>query len=66
MDVIEDECLTEADRRMDTCDGCGPAVKGRIYAAMPNGLELRYCFHHANKYRAGLNELGAFLYELSA
>lgn len=37
-----------------------------IYVAMPDGLELKLCNHHATMHRAKLNSLGAFLYELSA
>lgn len=63
---MDDEYEDEADRRMNSCDRCGVAVLAKIYVAMPDGNELRYCYHHANKYRAGLNNLGAFLYELHA
>lgn len=58
--------LNEADRRMNWCDECGPTVKGRMYTALPSGLDLRYCLHHANKHRPRLEELGAVMYELSA
>lgn len=41
-------------------------VMAHIYIAMPDGTELKMCNHHATMHRARLNELGAFLYELSA
>lgn len=66
MDEFEDEFEVEADRRMNGCDTCGPSVLAKIYVAMPEGNELRYCFHHSTTYRARLNALGAFLYELYA
>lgn len=64
---LEDEFEVEADRRMIYCDAeKGALVMAHIYVAMPDGNELRLCNHHAQLHRAKLNELGAFLYELSA
>lgn len=61
-----DEDYDLADKRMTYCDGCGTGTTALIYVAMPIGNELKYCAHHATRYRAGLNLLGAYLYELSA
>ncbi|WP_341945665.1 hypothetical protein [Microbacterium sp. LWH11-1.2] len=55
-----------ADKSMTYCDRCGKGTTALIYVAMPAGNELKYCAHHAGRYRANLNLLGAFLYELSA
>lgn len=66
LDELENEFEVEADRRMNNCDRCGPSVSAKIYVAMPEGNELRFCYHCANRSRAKLNDLGAFLYELSA
>lgn len=64
---LENEYEVEADRRMIYCDAeKGALVMAHIYVAMPDGLELKLCNHHATQHRARLNELGAFLYELSA
>lgn len=60
-----DEFEREADRRMTFCDECGPSTSGRVYVAMPDGRELRFCYHHANKYRGVLEASGALLYDLS-
>lgn len=61
MDEFEDE----ADRRMNGCDRCGPYVKALIHVIIGDG-ELKLCGHCATKYRARLNALGGFLYELFA
>lgn len=67
MDEFEDEFEVEANRRMIYCDTeRNTLVMAHIYVAMPDGLELKMCSHHAQLHRAKLNELGAFLYELSA
>lgn len=67
MDEFEDEFEVEANRRMIYCDAERRAlVMAHIYVAMPDGLELKLCNHHATMHRAKLNNLGAFLYELSA
>lgn len=65
---LEDEFEVEANRRMIYCDTerGGVLVMAHIYVAMPDGSELRLCNHHATMHRAKLNDLGAFLYELSA
>lgn len=61
-----DEFYDLADRQMVFCDakGCGTVV-AKMYVAMPGGGELKFCFHHANAYRARLNDQGAFLYALA-
>lgn len=61
-----DEFYDLADQRMVFCDakGCG-TVMAKIYVAMPAGNELKFCYHHANTYRATLNDQGALLYELA-
>lgn len=62
-----DEFDVEADRRMIYCDSeRNVLVMAHIYVAMPDGNELKLCNHHATIHRAKLNDLGAFLYELSA
>lgn len=67
MDEFEDEFEVEANRRMIYCDAeKNVLVMAHIYVAMPDGTELKMCNHHATMHRARLNELGAFLYELSA
>lgn len=64
---LEDEHRLEAGRRMIYCDAEKNAlVLAHIHVAMPDGLELKLCNHHATLARARLNELGAFLYDLSA
>lgn len=64
---LEDEFEVEANRRMIYCDAeKNVLVMAHIYVAMPDGNELKMCAHHATQHRARLNDLGAFLYELSA
>lgn len=65
LDKPVDVFAVEADRRMNYCDQCGISVSGRVYVAMPDGRELRFCYHHANKYRDDLEASGALLYDLS-
>lgn len=67
VDEFEDEFEVEAERRMVYCDAeQGVLVMAHIYVAMPDGNELKLCYHHADRHRAKLNSIGAFLYELSA
>jgi hypothetical protein len=48
----------------DYCDSCGPAVRAKVYVALPSGNVLSYCGHHADTHRGALEALGAFLYPL--
>jgi hypothetical protein len=66
--VIVDDAPDTEDYSRAYCDGkgCGVAkVRARIVAALPSGGVLAYCFHHGNKHRQALEQLGALLVELT-
>lgn len=63
---LEDEFEVEASRRMIYCDAEKNVLVMAHMLIILDGLELKMCRHHATMHRARLNELGAFLYELSA
>lgn len=63
---LEDEFEVEASRRMIYCDAERDVLVMAHMLIILDGLELRMCNHHAQLHRARLNDLGAFLYELSA
>lgn len=63
---LEDEFEVEANRRMIYCDAEKNVLVMAHMLIILDGLELKMCSHHAQQHRARLNELGAFLYELSA
>ena len=47
-----------------TCDTCGPLIRARVIVSLPSGNSLSYCRHHAEVYRAKLEDMGAFLFLL--
>lgn len=57
--------MDDEDYTLATCDACGPSVRARVVVSLPSGRALTYCFHHANKYRAAAEAMGALVVELS-
>lgn len=50
--------------RSATCDQCGESVRARFVVSLPSGNILTYCGHCTEKYRPGLSDVGAFIYQI--